>query len=479
MSYFGEPPAYLSEAPQTTNTTKGSKNELPSDSFTQGEATKLAVSEQAILGAILISSRESNKVLLNEIFSTVKTTDFLTPEHKIIFQTMKGLHEEKVFSDASTVFQRIQHDNPNTFKDATYLFAIESQSASQIQENFTVHLDLLRRSGSFRELQEVGRKIEKLGEGGGVVLESLVKATELIKTVSRDSKVETVLIKDSLVEFLEDLENRFNGIGKSEWETGFEELDEVFYIEPGNLVVLAGRPSMGKTTLSLNIMKNWSVTGDMPSLFVSLEMPKIEIMQSLISSIGKVELNNLKRGSVKQEDWVGINNGVTSLDSSKMLINEQAGISIEDLRVIIEDAIVNHGIRAVTIDYIGLLRSDKRTGNRQEEVSLISRELKSIAKEYGIVILALSQLSRELERRVDKRPIMSDLRESGAIEQDADKIIFIYRDEVYNPDTEYKGTAEVIVGKNRGGESGGKARLSTALQYASFNNFYIDNYSPY
>ncbi|MBD3611152.1 MAG: replicative DNA helicase, partial [Hydrogenovibrio crunogenus] len=287
------------------------------------------------------------------------------------------------------------------------------------------------------------------------------------------------------------IDERFNSDGSiTGLATKLNDFDEVTSgLQNGDLIIVAGRPSMGKTTFSMNMAENIAMQGAPVAVF-SMEMPGEQLVLRMISSIGRIDAERIRTGKLQQEDWPNLNKAVSMLSKAQVFIDDTPALMITDLRARarridkdIRDAQYKKAIEAgvedpesqitglgmIVIDYLQLMRGSTNTDNRVNEISEISRGLKAIAKELSVPVVALSQLSRNLEQRPDKRPKMADLRESGAIEQDADLIIFIYRDEVYNPDTEDKGTAEIILGKHRNGALA-NIRLTFIGQYTKFEN---------
>jgi replicative DNA helicase len=287
------------------------------------------------------------------------------------------------------------------------------------------------------------------------------------------------------------IDERFNSDGSiTGLATKLTEFDEVTSgLQNGDLIIVAGRPSMGKTTFSMNLAENVAMQGSPVAVF-SMEMPGEQLVLRMISSIGKIDAERIRTGKLQQEDWPSLNKAVSMLSQTQFFIDDTPALMITDLRARarridkdIRDAQYKKAVEAgeespeekvtglglIVIDYLQLMRGSTNTDNRVNEISEISRGLKAIAKELNVPVIALSQLSRNLEQRPDKRPKMADLRESGAIEQDADLIIFIYRDEVYNPDTDDKGTAEIILGKHRNGALA-NIRLTFMGQYTKFEN---------
>jgi replicative DNA helicase len=258
--------------------------------------------------------------------------------------------------------------------------------------------------------------------------------------------------------------------------SGFTEFDNMTTgLQKGDLVIVAGRPSMGKTTFSMNIAENAAIAQNVPVAIFSMEMPGEQLTMRMISSLGRINQQRLRTGDLQDEDWSRITSAVSLLSEKKIFIDDSAALSPSEVRARARRLKREHGLGLIVVDYLQLMQCGGGE-NRATEISEISRSLKALAKELEVPVIALSQLNRSLEQRTDKRPVMSDLRESGAIEQDADLIVFIYRDEVYNSESPDKGTAEIIIGKQRNGPIG-KTRVTFLGEYTKFENYMPDIYS--
>jgi replicative DNA helicase len=275
-----------------------------------------------------------------------------------------------------------------------------------------------------------------------------------------------------VVERIEELYNRDNPSDVTGIATGFADLDRMTSgLQPGDLVVVAGRPSMGKTALALNIAEHVALALTKPVVVFSMEMGSTQLAQRLIGSVGRLPSQHLRTGRLQPDDWERLSAALGRLNEAPILIDETPALTAIEIRSRTRRMMKQYGqLGLVVVDYLQLMSATSQGENRATEISEISRSMKALAKELRVPVMALSQLNRSLEQRPNKRPVMSDLRESGAIEQDADVIIFIYRDEVYNPDTQDKGVAEIIVGKQRNGPIG-TVRLTFLGEYTRFENF--------
>ena len=262
--------------------------------------------------------------------------------------------------------------------------------------------------------------------------------------------------------------------------TGFQDLDAMTSgFQSSDMIVVAARPSMGKTTFAMNLVENALMASDDCVVVFSLEMPAEQLMMRSLSSLGRIDQGKIRTGNLADDDWPRLANAVKKLKEKKLFVDDQAGLSPQEMRSRLRRTVREHGkISLVMIDYLQLMQIPGYREGRTNEISEISRSIKAMAKEFDCPVIALSQLNRSLEQRPNKRPINSDLRESGAIEQDADIIMFIYRDEVYNPDTEHKGVAEIIIGKQRNGPIGA-IRLAFLGQHTRFDNLAAQAYGGF
>jgi len=259
--------------------------------------------------------------------------------------------------------------------------------------------------------------------------------------------------------------------------TGFNEFDKLTAgLQPGDLVIIAGRPSMGKTTLAINIAENAAIGARIPTAVFSMEMPSQQLAFRMISSLGRVDQTHLRTGKFPDEDWSRINTAVQLMSDAPIYIDDSPGLSPTEIRARARRLKRESNLGLIVLDYLQLMQVHGNTENRATEISEISRSLKSLAKELSVPIIALSQLNRSVEQRQDKRPVMSDLRESGAIEQDADLIVFIYREEVYKPDTPRKGIADISIAKQRNGPIG-EFPLTFVGRFTKFENWVPDSYA--
>jgi len=452
---------------QTNNHLKASNIEeiLPND--------KMA--EQAVLGAILIE----NSILL-QILDILNVEDFFSPAHKLIFSAMEemGSMEPPMPIDELTLLKQLE-SRQQLEQTGGVDYLNELSQKTPVAENAEFYAEIVREKGQLRDIILTAHEVAKHGQEGSSenISDFIAEATERLESIeSRSRKNSYTHIKEILSSNFEELEK----ISESPQNvtgvpTGFTELDELTRgLQKGDLIILAARPSMGKTALAVNMLLYAAGHANIPSLIFSLEMPKEHIAMRIICSESKVNNRKLLVGDLEQEDWDKLMEGTTRMMEAPLLVDDRSAINPNYIRQVIRQARKDFpSLGLVVVDYVQLMQSNLRNPSREQEISEISRSLKGIAKEFSLPMVVISQLNRGLERRTEKRPMMSDLRESGALEQDADLILFIYRDEVYNPDTEDKGIAEISIAKHRNGEIGMK-RLAFIGQYTKFANLAVN-----
>ena len=434
------------------------------------------MAEQAVLGAIIIE----NSVLL-QILDILNIEDFFSPAHQQIFAAMKEMaaQEPPIPIDELTLLRQLetrQHLEQTGGVD----YLNELSQKTPVAENAEFYAQIVREKGQLRDIILTANEVAKHGQEGSAenIPDFIAAATERLESIESRSRLKSYSqLKEVLTNNFEELEK----ISESPQNvtgvpTGFTELDDLTRgLQKGDLIILAARPSMGKTALAINMSLYAAGHAKIPSLIFSLEMPKEHIAMRLICSEAKINNRKLLVGDLEQDDWDKLMEGTTRMMEAPLLIDDRSSINPNYIRQVIRQAKKEFPtLGLVVVDYVQLMQSNLRNPSREQEISEISRSLKGIAKEFSLPMVVLSQLNRGLERRTEKRPMMSDLRESGALEQDADLIIFIYRDEVYNPDTEDKGIAEISIAKHRNGEIGMK-RLAFIGQYTKFANLALNN----
>lgn len=435
--------------------------------------------EQAVLGGLMLSNDAWDQVA-----ERCSGEDFYRKEHKQIFAVMLQLAEEDKPRDLVTVSQALQHlGQLESAGGIAYLSELSRNTPSAA--NISAYAEIVRERSILRQLIEIsnhvsGRAFNPKGATSGEILDdaesSIFSIAEQQKKGSGPQAIKDVLTRT--VEKIDELHRNKSAVtGVS---TGFDMLDKkTSGLQPSDMVVVAARPSMGKTTFAMNICESVAIKGGKPVLVFSMEMPADSIVMRMLSSLGRINQQNLRSGQLEQDDWVRITSAMQLLTPQKIYIDDTPALSPLEMRArarrVARDA--GEDLGCIMVDYLQLMQVPG-VENRVNEISEISRSLKGLAKEMNCPVIALSQLNRSLEQRPNKRPVMSDLRESGAIEQDADVIMFLYRDEVYNSDTQDKGIAEVIIGKQRNGPIG-SVRLAFRGEFTRFDDLAPEYYQDY
>lgn len=426
--------------------------------------------EQSVLGALMLDQRAWESVS-----ESVQDADFYRHDHRLIFRAIAHLSSVEQAIDVVTVAEeleeRSQLDNAG---GAGYLAHLVDMTPSI--DNCEAYADIVRERAQQRRLIEAATDMmEKAyrpdGEESLTLLSDAEKAiAEIAEGNRKDGGPERV--KPILQNTLEQLDKMFNQPeGLTGLTTGFKDIDErTSGLQKADLVIVAARPSMGKTTFSMNLVENALLATKRPCLVFSMEMPSESLVMRMLSSLGKIDQTRIRSGKLIDEDWSKLSAAVNLLKDLPLYIDDTPALTPQEMRARARKVYRENGdLGMIMVDYLQLMRVSGKSEGRTQEISEISRSLKAIAKEFECPMVALSQLNRSLEQRPNKRPVMSDLRESGAIEQDADIIQFIYRDEVYNEDTPDKGVAEIITGKHRNGPIGSD-RLAFIGKYTRFEN---------
>ena len=432
--------------------------------------------EQSVLGGLMLDNRA-----WDIIADRVREVDFYRQDHRLIYRVMAKLSEQNKPLDVLTVSESLRElrelDNAG---GEVYLFELANNTPSVA--NIAAYADIVRERSVLRQLIATANEIagHAFSPDGRVSTELLDMAERQIFAISEQgARVGgPVNIKEYLAKTMDKIDTLFQtndpitGVA-----TGYHEFDEMTSgLQASDLIIIAGRPSMGKTTYAMNIAEHVAIKSKLPVLVFSMEMPGESIVMRMLSSLCRIDQLRIRTGKLEDEDWPRISSTVSMLSEAPFFIDDTPALSPVELRARARRVAKEHGkIGLIVIDYLQLMQVPGNNENRTAEISEISRSLKALAKELKVPVIALSQLNRGLEQRADKRPIMSDLRESGAIEQDADLIAFIYRDEVYNENSPDKGTAEIIIAKQRNGPIG-KVRLTFLGQYTRFENLSRSQY---
>jgi replicative DNA helicase len=428
--------------------------------------------ERAVIGAMLVS-----EAAVASVAERLDAGDFYSEVHRIIYASMMRLYSRGDPIDQLTLTNELRSINEfERIGGRPYVFQIVESVPTAA--NAGRYADIVRGKALLRAVIDVGSRItEDAFREPENVSEALDSAEQLIYGVSNKTLREHLApIKDLAPSTLEMIQRLYEQEGEvTGVETGFEDLDRLTTgFHKSDLVVLAARPAMGKTAMALNAI--WHASGEkkMPVAIFSLEMSKEQLVQRLISQTTRIPAQALRSGNVKAEDWPKLVRGVAEVARAPIWIDDTAGVTLMEIRAKVRrlasqlNATGEKPLSLVVVDYLQLMIGQgNRQENRQQEIAEISRGLKVLARDLDVPVLAIAQLSRAVEARHDKRPLLSDLRDSGAIEQDADMVMFLYRDEYYNPESDDKGIAEVIVGKHRNGPTG-KVQLAWLEQYTKF-----------
>ena len=422
--------------------------------------------EEALLGSALLS-RDAVSRLMEE----VRPADFYSPSNQTVYEAMKGLFDTGKPIDTVTVSELIFKDSNNSKSiNASYIARLVDNVPSSA--NFERYIEIVLEHSHRRKLLKASGRIELLAMAMDKEIHSVLdEAEQTIFTASDDAIGDGLVgvndVLESAIERIEEIENR--GTGLSGLPTYFSDLD--YYLsglQEGNLVVLASRPSMGKSSLGLNIATNVAKEGKVVAFF-SLEMTKEELVQRVLFSEAKVTSGDARKGQLGAEKWSRVVEAASKVNNLPLYFDDAPVITVTDIRAKSRRLKSSKGLDLIIVDYLQLMQSSSGD-NRQQEIAEISRNLKNLARELRVPILALSQLNRAAEAREDKRPRLGDLRESGAIEQDADIVMMLYRDDYYNPGTEIPGVAEVNIVKNRSGQTG-KVELFFSKEFTQFSNY--------
>lgn len=450
-------------------------SELPGAA--DGELTRIKMqphsleAEQSVIGGLLLSADGWDSVA-----EEVAATDFYRPSHRAIFREIALLADAAEPIDVITVADKLEaRGELQGAGGLPYLAELAQNTPSA--SNIRAYAQVVRERASLRKLIEAAQGIADSGFNpeGRTSLELLDEAERMIMQISEQGPKSggPQDVNPLLKKALDRIDELFNSGGDiTGLTTGFSDLDNMTSgMQPSDLVIVAGRPSMGKTSFAMNLVENALLASKRPILVFSMEMPADQLIIRMLSSIGRIDQTRIRTGKLEQEDWPKLTGAVNKLRDMPLFIDDTPALTPTEVRSRVRKvARENNGeIGMIMVDYLQLMQVAGSSEGRTAEISEISRSLKAIAKEFKVPMVALSQLNRSLEQRPNKRPVNSDLRESGAIEQDADVIMFIYRDEVYNEDSADKGIAEIIIGKQRNGPIG-SCKLAFIGQYTRFEN---------
>ncbi len=430
--------------------------------------------EQSVIGGLLLDNERWDAVA-----EKVVTKDFYSRPHRLIFEGVKSILENSHPLDLITLSEFLeQREQLDEVGGLAYLTDLAKNTPSAA--NINAYADIVAERALVRNLIGVANEIADAGyEPQGRTSEELLDLAETkVFAIAEERSSENEgpqgvdVILEKTLERIEVLyKSPQNGV--TGLDTGFVDLNKkTAGLQGSDLVIVAARPSMGKTTFAMNLCENAAMAQDKPVLIFSLEMPAEQLMMRMLASLSRVDQTKIRTGQLDDEDWARISSTMGILMEKKnMMIDDSSALTPTELRSRARRAAREHGgLSMIMVDYLQLMRVPSLSENRTLEIAEISRSLKALAKELNVPVVALSQLNRSLEQRADKRPVNSDLRESGSIEQDADLIMFIYRDEVYHPDSTLKGIAEIIIGKQRNGPIG-SVRLTFQGHFSRFDNY--------
>ncbi|MBX3707180.1 MAG: replicative DNA helicase [Pseudomonadales bacterium] len=435
--------------------------------------------EQSVLGGLMLDNDA-----WFDVAELVSAADFYRTSHQLIFEAMTALAGEDQPIDALTVSERLSGKG-QLDKAGGLAYVAELAENTPGASNVRAYGRIVREYSTLRQLIGAANRIAEAGYApdGRSSQDILDMAEQEVFRIAEGRLKEggpqkLVPLLQAAVERIERLHlNRSPVTGLA---TGFDDLDrKTAGLQPSDLIIVAGRPSMGKTAFAMNMVEHAVMEGEGAVLVFSLEMPAEQLVMRVLSSLGRIDQTRLRTGEMHEDDWPRFSSAVSQLKDKQLYIDDTPAISVNELRTRARRvARESGGLGLIVVDYLQLMRGSGNAENRTNEISEISRSLKAIAKEMRCPLVALSQLNRSLEQRTDKRPVMADLRESGAIEQDADVILFVYRDEVYHPETAEKGLAEIIIGKQRNGPIG-VVRLAFIGNLTKFENLAPERYSQY
>jgi len=431
-----------------------------------------AEAEQAVLGGLMLDNR-----MWDAIADRILATDFYRRDHQVIFEGIAELAAKSEPFDAVTLSEALEAKGlAEQTGGLAYLASLVRDTPSAA--NVRAYADIVRERSTLRQLISVGGEIahsayDPEGREAGEILDEAERRVFEIAESRNKGRSGFVPLRQDLGKVIDRLDMLAQNKGEiTGLSTGFTRLDEMTAgLQKGDLIVIAGRPSMGKTTFALNIAENAAFGPKKASVGVfSMEMSRESLAFRMVSSLGRVDQTHLRVGNLGDEEWTRITMAIEMMKNSNIHIDDTGALTPTEVRARARRLKREHGLDLIVLDYLQLMQVSGNKENRATEISEISRSLKALAKELDVPLIALSQLNRSVEQRTDKRPVMSDLRESGAIEQDADVIMMIYREEVYDKNTTRKGIADIIIAKQRNGEIG-DINLTFLGKYTKFENF--------
>lgn len=442
--------------PESDNTIRG--HQPPNDQ----------AAEQAVLGAMMLS-----KDLPPLMHSIVRSEDFYKPAHSLIYDAIMKLSSNEEPADAVTVADQLEKEGTlQRIGGAPYLHTLIESVPSAANGTYYAHI--VAEKALLRRLVEAGMRITSYGYAGaeGMEVDAMVdRAQAEIYDVTEKRQTEDYKsLEEVLTPTMEEIEEIARNDGRSGVPTGIFQLDEITNgLHPGQMIIIAARPGVGKSTLALDIMRNASIKNGLTSIMFSLEMGRNELTMRLLSAEAQIRLADMRGGKMDDADWSKLVRRMSEIADAPLYIDDSPNITMMEIRAKARRLKQQKGLDLIVVDYLQLMTSGKKVESRQQEVAEFSRQLKLLAKELEVPVIAVSQLNRGPEQRNDKRPQVSDLRESGSLEQDADIVLLLHRPEMFDPNDVHAGEAEIIIGKHRGGPTG-KVEVVSQLHYSRFVN---------
>lgn len=450
--------------------------------FFEGDAAEPAIrvpphsleAEQSLLGGLMLDT-----AAWDQVADVLVADDFYRADHQLIFAAIGALVEDRQPCDAVVLSEYL--DNRGELEKVGglgYLATLANESPSAA--NVRAYAKVLRERSMLRALISAGNEIagsalSTEGRSASELVDAAERRVFEIAEKGQRANAGLVPLKSLLPAVIDEIDLRHKSDGTATGlSSGFKDFDKLTTgLQPSDLIIVAGRPSMGKTTFAVNIAESAAIAAQVPVAIYSMEMSAEQLAFRMIASLGQVNQTKLRTGEFEQDDWNSINSAVQLMTEAPIFIDDTPALSPTELRARARRLKRQHDVGLVVVDYLQLMQVQGSNENRATEISEISRSLKALAKELNVPVIALSQLNRSVEQRQDKRPVMSDLRESGAIEQDADLIVFIYREEVYMPETTRKGMADIILAKQRNGPIG-DVTLTFQGEFTRFRDFVPD-----
>lgn len=425
------------------------------------------VAEQSVLGGMLLS-----KDAIADVVESLRASDFYKPAHETIYEAILSLYGHGSPADAITVADELKKRGELTrVGGASYIHTLIASVPTAANAQY--YAEIVKEHAIMRRLIEAGTKIAQLGYANETAVDTLVDQAqaEIYAVTDGNAKEDYVSFSEALEATMREIDansNRPDGVYGV--PTDFIELDELTGgLHGGQMIVIAARPGVGKSTLALDIARSAAIHHHMATVFFSLEMSRTELAMRVLSAEGKISMGRLKKGDLDTEGWTNLATLQGRIDSAPLFIDDSPNMTLMEIRAKCRRLKQRNDLKLVVLDYLQLMSSGKKVESRQQEVSEFSRSLKLLAKELDVPVIALSQLNRGSEQRTDKRPMVSDLRESGSIEQDADMVILLHREDMYNPESDRVGEADMIIAKHRGGPTR-TIPLAFSGKYSRFNN---------